>query len=160
MRHQSGPAGLRPRLHRPRLAQDGIDLAEQLLTGLDLRATTLTVRVATLVQGAGTDGADDQVEVLRTETRTAGITAAQAALELAAAFHHAIRGDDPAHATVLARLRDLARGGDYAYYTDIAHHMAHLTADTPSGVHWLDDEAIVRGRWRALVDARRRLLRT
>ncbi|MFE2414977.1 ATP/GTP-binding protein, partial [Kitasatospora sp. NPDC059408] len=138
----------------PRTADDEIDLAEQLLTGLDLRATTLTVRTASIVREAGADGVDDRLEILRTEARTAGIVAAQAALELAAAFHHAVRGDDAALAAIQARLRDLARTGDYAYYTDIAHYMAGLTPDTPSDVHWLDDEEAVRTRWRTLVTAR------
>ncbi|MFF2148706.1 hypothetical protein [Kitasatospora sp. NPDC058190] len=84
----------------PQVADDEIDLAEQLLTGLDLRATALTVRTAALVRDAGADGVDDRLEVLRTEARTAGIVAAQAALELAAAFHHAVRGDDAALAAV------------------------------------------------------------
>ncbi|MGW2255508.1 hypothetical protein ACWCXH_35865 [Kitasatospora sp. NPDC001660] len=57
----------------------------------------------------------------------------------------------PAPAT---RLRDLARAGDYAYYVDIAHHMAGQHPDAPSGVRWLDSEETVRARWRALVTSR------
>ena len=72
-----------------------------------------------------------------------------------------MRGNDPALAAAVTQLRDLALGGDYAYYTDIAHHTASLTADhTRSDVRWLKDEATVRDRWRALVNARRGLLRT
>ncbi|WP_436842772.1 ATP/GTP-binding protein [Streptomyces flaveolus] len=38
----------------PTVADDELHLAEQLLTGLDLRATSLTVRIAALVRDAGT----------------------------------------------------------------------------------------------------------
>ncbi|MGW2255185.1 ATP/GTP-binding protein [Kitasatospora sp. NPDC001660] len=142
----------------PQAADDEIDLAEQLLAGLDLRATTLTVRTAAVVRDAGRDDVDDRVQVLRAETAASGIVAAQAALELAAAFHHAVRDDDAALAAVQAHLRDLARGGDYTYYPDIAHYMAGLTPGTPSDVHWIDDEEAVRARWRTLVATRRNLL--
>ncbi|MFJ9777635.1 hypothetical protein ACIRVF_41420 [Kitasatospora sp. NPDC101157] len=118
----------------PQPADDEIDLAEQLLAGLDLRATTLTVRTAALIRGAGRDGVDERLEVLRTEARTAGIVAAQ------------------------ARLRDLVRGGDYAYYTDITHHMAGQRPDAPSGVHWPHNEETVRTTWRDLVTARQTYL--
>ncbi|MGW1781174.1 hypothetical protein ACWCQQ_18815 [Streptomyces sp. NPDC002143] len=42
----------------PDLADDEIDLAEQLLAGLDLRATALTTRIAALAHDAGRDDAD------------------------------------------------------------------------------------------------------
>ncbi|MEV7177798.1 ATP/GTP-binding protein [Kitasatospora sp. NPDC093679] len=144
----------------PEAADDEIDLAEQLLTGLDLRATALTVRTAAIIRDAGLDGIDDRIQSLRTETAAAGITAAQAALELAAAFHHAVRRDDAAHAAAQARLRDLARGGDYAHYRDIVHFMAGQHPDTPTAVRWLDAEETVHTRWRALVTTRQAHLHT
>ncbi|MEW1913830.1 hypothetical protein AB0442_36295 [Kitasatospora sp. NPDC085895] len=126
----------------------------KLLTGLDLRATALTVRTAAIVRDAGLDGIDGRIQVLRTETATAGITTAQAALELAAAFHHAGHGGDAAHAAAQARLRDLARGGDYARYADLAHFMAGQHPATPTAVRWLDTEETGHTRWRSLVTAR------
>ncbi|MER8188572.1 ATP/GTP-binding protein [Kitasatospora sp. NPDC094015] len=142
----------------PRAACDEIDLAEQLLAGLDLRATALTVRTAALVRDAGHDHVEDRIQVLRAEALTAGIAAAQVNVELAAAFHHAVRGDDPALAATQARLRVLTRAGDHAYYTDLAHRMAGQHPDAPSGTRWLDSEETVRARWRALVTARQHLV--
>ncbi|MFJ5927575.1 hypothetical protein ACIQF6_33770 [Kitasatospora sp. NPDC092948] len=129
----------------------GIDLAQQLLTGLDLRATTLAVHTAQLLRDAGADRIDDRIETLRADARASGITVAQAA----AAFHHAIRRDDAGHTAAVARLRDLARAGDYAYYTDIAHYMADQDPDIPPAARWSDDEQTVRTRWRTLVTDRR-----
>ncbi|MEV0449869.1 ATP/GTP-binding protein [Streptomyces sp. NPDC050600] len=138
----------------PAVADDEIDLAEQLLTGLDLRATTLTVKIAALARDAGTDtGMPDRAEVLRAEIRTAGLVAPEKMLDLALAFHHAVRGDAPAAAAAATRL---AAAGDYAYYADLAHHMAGTQRSTASNVRWIEDEAVVAGRWRALVAERRR----
>ncbi|WP_033818444.1 hypothetical protein [Kitasatospora sp. MBT63] len=143
----------------PRTAGDEIDLAEQLLTGLDLRATTLTVHTAALIRDAGHNSVDDRIQVLRAETAASGIIAAQAALELAAAFHHAVRGNDAAGAAVRARLRDLARPGDYAHYLDIAHFMAGQPLPSPSTTRWLDTAETVRLRWHSLVTERQERLR-
>lgn len=44
----------------PVAADDELALAEQLLTGLDLRATTLTTRIAALVCDAGTPGMEER----------------------------------------------------------------------------------------------------
>ncbi|MCQ8772094.1 ATP/GTP-binding protein [Streptomyces telluris] len=140
----------------PTRADDELLLAQQLLNGLDLRATTLTTQIAALIRDAGTDDIEDRAHILRTEIDVAGLTAAlQATLELALAFHHAVRGSHQALASVTSRLRELTRGGDYAYYADIAAFIGDLPAETSSPVRWVDGEAATRDRWRALVIARR-----
>ncbi|MEV7834378.1 hypothetical protein AB0P12_27690 [Streptomyces subrutilus] len=139
----------------PVLADDEIDLAEQLLTGLDLRATTLTVKIAALARDAGTDPAvPGRAEILRAEIRTAGLVAPEKMLDLILAFHHAVRGDAPATAEVLTRLRTAA-DGDYAYYADLVHHMAGTRPSADSSARWIEDETVVAARWRALTLARR-----
>ncbi|GGX29512.1 ATP/GTP-binding protein [Streptomyces chryseus] len=139
----------------PTVADDELHLAEQLLTGLDLRATSLTVRVAALVRDAGALSDLEVARDLRAEIRDTGITAAEAVLELALAFHHAVQGEEDKVRTVIDRLRDLARTGDYAHYADIAHYMADLHLPDASTAHWLDGPEEVRARWRQLVQTRR-----
>ncbi|MFI6587446.1 ATP/GTP-binding protein [Embleya sp. NPDC050493] len=142
----------------PLIADDELDLARQLLIGLDLRATTLTTRIAELVRDAGAaSDVEDRALGLRTEIGVAGLVSARTTLELAVSFHHAVREDHPAVAASIDRLRDLTRGGDYAYYVDIAHFMAGFPLTTPSPARWLDGDATTRDRWRALVTARRHL---
>ncbi|MFI1585648.1 ATP/GTP-binding protein [Embleya sp. NPDC020630] len=140
----------------PVLADDELDLARQLLTGLDLRATTLTTRIAELARDAGTaPDVEARALVLRTEIGVAGLVSARATLELAVCFHHAVRDDHPQAAASIDRLRDLTRSGDYAYYVDIGHFMAGFPLAAPSSARWLDGDAATRDRWRALVIARR-----
>ncbi|MGE7440024.1 ATP/GTP-binding protein [Kitasatospora sp. NPDC001175] len=144
----------------PDLADDEIDLADHLLTGLDLRATTLTTRIAALLRDAGTDAdIDDRVQVLRAETAAAGVTDAQAALELALCFHHAVQGNLGPLTDAISGLRALTSTGDpidvsRAYYVDIAHFMADLPLDDPSAASWLDGPDATRARWRTLVTNR------
>ncbi|MEV4190332.1 zeta toxin family protein [Streptomyces toxytricini] len=138
----------------PAVADDEIHLAEQLLTSLDLRATSLTVQIAALVRDAGTPRGLEAARYLRAETRDAGITAAEAVLELALAFHHAVLGEQDKVRAVIGRLRELARAGDYAYYADIAHYMGGLPLPGPSCGQWIDGAEAVHARWRRLVQAR------
>ncbi|WP_405997380.1 hypothetical protein [Streptomyces sp. NBC_00829] len=78
----------------PTHADDGIDLAHQLLTGLTLRVTTANIHAAELIRDAGTThDIEDRAEQLRTEIRLAGVTVAEPILELALAFHHSVRED-------------------------------------------------------------------
>ncbi|MFF5475363.1 ATP/GTP-binding protein [Streptomyces achromogenes] len=142
----------------PDTADDEIHLAEQLLTGLDLRATTLTLKIATLARDAGTLPGLEAARVLRAESRDAGITAAEAALDLVLAFHHAVLGDHDKVRTAAGRLRELARNGDYAYYADIAHVMAGQPLPQPSTTRWLEPEETVRRRWETLVAERQHRL--
>ncbi|GAA0454538.1 ATP/GTP-binding protein [Streptomyces olivaceiscleroticus] len=147
----------------PDVADDEIELAEQLLGPVDLRAATLDVRIAELLRDAGADtGFADRYQVLRAEIDTSGLAFAQAKLELALAFHHAVRDDQEGAAASISRLRALTRQDYYAYYADIAHFMAGLPlpAESASAARWLDGEQATRERWRALVTARREYLRT
>ncbi|WP_260868081.1 ATP/GTP-binding protein [Streptomyces sp. SAJ15] len=145
----------------PDLADDELDLTEQLLTGLDLRATTLTTKIAALVRDAGTDrNIEDRAHVLRAEIDVAGLVAAEGMLELALCFHHAVRADETAVTDSITHLRNLTQVGDYAYYVDIAHYMAGLVPPDPSPAAWLDGQDAVRARWHQLVQARRARLDT
>lgn len=135
----------------PDRANGEIALAEQLLTGLDQRATTLTAQIADLVRHAGTPGPqfNDRAALLRTEITASGITAAALLLELALAYHHTVRDETPSVHQVLTRLGELTQTSDYAYYLDIAHHLAGLPPAT-STVRWADDPQTVQTRWRTL----------
>ncbi|MFC9498405.1 ATP/GTP-binding protein [Streptomyces sp. NPDC056982] len=144
----------------PRQADDELDLADQLLAGLDLRATTLNAAIAALIRDAGNPALDDRVRALRTEVDIAGLTSTAPTLELAAAFHHAVAYDRDALTVDISRLRELTQGGDFSYYTDIAHFMADLPLPADHHPpHWLDGEEVTRARWHSLVAARRNLLR-
>ncbi|MFE9454796.1 hypothetical protein [Streptomyces sp. NPDC006739] len=92
---------------------------------------------------------------LRSETRDAGIIAAEAVLELALAIHHAVLGEQDKVRAVIGRLREPARTGDYAYYADIAHYLGGLPLPEPSSTHWLYGAEAVRTRWHRLVQTRR-----
>ncbi|MGW0647707.1 ATP/GTP-binding protein [Streptomyces umbrinus] len=148
----------------PDVAADELDLAQQLLGGLDLRATTFTTQIAALVRDAGSSGpdVDDRARVLRAEAEVSGIATALVLVELALGFHHAVRDDRERVETVLARLRELTRGGDYAYYTDIVSFMAGLPlpAEAPSPAQWIGGAQTTRRCWRDLVIARRDHLHT
>ncbi|MEU7369692.1 hypothetical protein AB0B92_29825 [Streptomyces hygroscopicus] len=130
----------------PDHAADELELAEQLLTGLTLRATTLTTHTAALIRIAGTPGSavENRASVRRADIRTAGVTAVEVTLELGLCFHHAVRGDDAVQ-TAIARLHDLTQSGDYACYIDIAHFMADLPlpADRAQQTQWV--EAMLSG---------------
>ncbi|WP_330319166.1 hypothetical protein [Streptomyces platensis] len=146
----------------PARADDELDLAEQLLSELDLRATTLTTQIAALARDAGTTAeVEDRAHALRTEISVAGLASVEATLELALCFHHAVRDDHEGIAVGIGRLRELTGSGDYAYYTDIAHFMAdrHFHAVSGSQAQSLDGEHATRTRWHSLVTARREHLR-
>ncbi|MFE6744115.1 ATP/GTP-binding protein [Streptomyces tubercidicus] len=145
----------------PAGADDELDLAEQLLSGLDLRATTLTTRIAALARDAGTTaGVEDRAHTLRTEISVAGLASVEATLELTLCFHHAVRNDHEGISASIGRLRELTSSGDFAYYTDVAHFMAGLPLPdgVGSGAQWLGGEGPPRVRWRGMVMSRRRYL--
>jgi hypothetical protein len=143
----------------PRQADDELDLAEQLLAHLDLRATTINAAIAALIRDAGNPTLEDRVRALHTELDVAGLTSMTPTLELALAFHQAVLGDHDALTATISRLRELTRDGDYAYYVDIAHFMADLPLADASPARWLDGPETTRSRWRSLVTARRDHLR-
>ncbi|WP_432197110.1 ATP/GTP-binding protein [Streptomyces sp. bgisy027] len=157
--HNQALRALTVAFYDPQQADDEIDLAHQLLAGLDLRATTINAAIAALIRDAGHPTLDDRIRALRTELDVAGLTSMAPTLELASAFHQAVRDDHDALDATLTRLREQTRDGDYAYYVDIASFMAGLPlpADhtTP---HWLDGEQATRARWRTLVTARQHRL--
>ncbi|MER5200985.1 hypothetical protein ACWD3J_46455 [Streptomyces sp. NPDC002755] len=102
----------------------------------------------------------DRAQVLRAEILTAGVTYAELALDLALAFHHAVRNDQDQVAATVARQRENTRGGDFAYYSDIVAFMADLPLEEASPTHWIDGAQHTRRRFRGLVTARRNDLRT
>ncbi|TDU80673.1 hypothetical protein [Streptomyces sp. KS 21] len=128
----------------PDRANDEIALAEQLLAGLDQRATALTLKVAALAREASTLTDLEGARALRAEIHAAGINSAEAVFELALALHHAVLGDHDKVRTVIHRLHELAQRGDYAYYADVAHYMAGLPLPAPSPTTWLDGPDAVR----------------
>ncbi|MBT2509475.1 hypothetical protein J7I98_27100 [Streptomyces sp. ISL-98] len=111
----------------PHQADDEVDLVEQLLAHLDLRASRINAAIAALIRDAGNLALEDRVQALRTELDVAGLTSVTPTLELALAFHQAVLDDLDALTATISRLRELTRGGDFAYYIDIAHFMAGLT---------------------------------
>ncbi|MFJ6699851.1 tetratricopeptide repeat protein [Streptomyces sp. NPDC091272] len=141
----------------PATADSELDLTEQLLAGLDLRATTLITHIAALTRDAGrTDShIDNRGQALRAEITAAGVTYTELALELALAFHHAVLNDQDQVAATIARLREQTRDGDYAYYRDITAFMADLPREAASPARWIDGAEHTRRRWRSLVTARR-----
>ncbi|MGW7369442.1 hypothetical protein ACWGI8_40000 [Streptomyces sp. NPDC054841] len=80
-------------------------------------------------------------------------------MELARAFHHAVRNDGQNLAATIDRLRALTATGDFAYFTDIAHFMAGLPLPESSTTRWTTSEDDVRTAWRGLVQARQEHLR-
>lgn len=159
--HNQTLRSLATAFYDPRQADDEIDLAQQLLAQLDLRASTINAAIAALIRDAGAPALDDRVRTLRTELDIAGLTSMTPTLELAAAFHHAVLDDHDALTATLTRLREQTRNGDYAYYIDIASFMAGLPLPADhTAPHWLDNEQATRTRWRSLVTNRRSHLRT
>ncbi|MER7050109.1 ATP/GTP-binding protein [Streptomyces jumonjinensis] len=141
----------------PVRAGDELDLAHQLLAPLDQRATTLLAHIAALVKDAGDTGADvpGRAHGLRREITDAGLPWLSRFLEIALAFHHAVRDEHQDLADLIDRLHTLTAGGDFAYFTDIAAAMGDLPRPPRPTVRWLDGHDPVRERWHALVTDRR-----
>lgn len=145
----------------PSQADDELDLAEQLLTGLDLRATTINAAIAAVIRDTGSPAVEDRVRALRTELDVAGLTSMTPTLELALAFHQAVLNDHDGLNATISRLHELTGGGDYAYYVDIACFMAGLPLPADhTAPQWLDGEQATRARWHDLISTRREILRT
>ncbi|WP_369265223.1 hypothetical protein [Streptomyces sp. R35] len=75
----------------PALADDELDLAQQLLAELDVQATAFTTRISTLVRDADAN-VDDWARALRTDIHTTGLEYAELTQDLALAFHHTVCG--------------------------------------------------------------------
>ncbi|MFI1177519.1 ATP/GTP-binding protein [Streptomyces melanogenes] len=145
----------------PVRAADELALAHQLLERLDQRANTLLARIVGLIKDAGTPGVTDRAQSLHTDIDTAGLAYLARFVELALAFHHAVGSREAGLDATITRLHELTDGGDFAYFTDIAHFMADRPLPPPgSQTRWLDGEAAVCARWQALVAARRAYLNT
>ncbi|AXE27946.1 ATP/GTP-binding protein (plasmid) [Streptomyces globosus] len=138
----------------PARAADELALAHQLLDGLDQRSNTLLAQVVALIKDAGTSDVTTRAESLRTDIEAAGLPFLHRFVELALAFHHAARDEDPDLAATIDRLRTLTATGDFAYFTDIAHFMAGLPLPELSTTRWTRSEDDVRSAWRGLVQAR------
>ncbi|MEU4360210.1 hypothetical protein [Streptomyces virginiae] len=143
----------------PVRADDELALAHQLLEGLDQRSNTLLAQVVALIKDAGIPGVTDRAQGLHADIEAAGLPFLHRFVELALAFHHAVRGEHEALAATIDRLRALTATGDFAYFTDIAHYMAGLPRPTASITRWIDGEEQVRSRWNALVQTRQENLR-
>ncbi|MFE9259230.1 hypothetical protein [Streptomyces sp. NPDC006879] len=138
----------------PDRADHELSLAHQLLDGLDQRSNTLLAQVVALIKDAGTGDVTSRAQNLRTGIEAAGLPFLHRFVELALAFHHAVRGEDQGLAATIDRLRAHTTTGDFAYFTDIAHYMAGLPLPEPSTTRWTVNEADVRSAWRGLVRAR------
>ncbi|MFC8015616.1 ATP/GTP-binding protein [Streptomyces cinereoruber] len=144
----------------PVRAGDELALAHQLPQGLDQRSNTLLAQIAALIKDAGTAGVTDRAQNLQVDIETAGLPFLHRFVQLALAFHHAVRDDRQSLAATIDRLRTLTASGDFAYFTDIAHFMADLPLPGPSATRWTRNETDVRTAWRGLVQARQEYLAT
>ncbi|MFJ6252620.1 MULTISPECIES: ATP/GTP-binding protein [unclassified Streptomyces] len=145
----------------PQRADDEIDLARHLISGLTLRQSGHTIDMAALVRDAGTDrDVLNRAHLLREEIRLSGVAIATAILELAICFHQAVLDDDQGVSDTITRLHDQTNSGDYAYYTDIARFMADLPLPQLSAARWITSEEHVRTTWRHLVRNRQVYLST
>ncbi|MFE3144292.1 ATP/GTP-binding protein [Streptomyces scopuliridis] len=144
----------------PVRADDELALADQLLNGLDQRSNSLLAQVVALIKDAGTGGVTDRAQSLHADIETAGLPFLHRFVELALAFHHAVRGEDQGLAATIARLRELTATGGFAYFSDIAHFMAALPLPEPATTRWTKNEDDVRSAWRGLVQTRQEHLRT
>ncbi|MGW7313146.1 ATP/GTP-binding protein [Streptomyces sp. NPDC054865] len=139
----------------PERADHELALAHQLLEGLDQRSNTLLAHAVALIKDAGTGDVVDRAQTLHADIEAAGLPFLHRFVELALAFHHAVRGEDQHLAATINRLRALTATGDFAYFTDVAHFMAGLPLPGPTTTRWLDGEDRTRDRWYRLATARR-----
>ncbi|WP_329201634.1 MULTISPECIES: hypothetical protein [unclassified Streptomyces] len=89
----------------PDRADDELALAHQLLDGLDQRSNTLLAQVVALIKDAGTSDVTDRAQSLNAESEAAGLPFLHRFVELALAFHNAVRGKDQHLAATIDRLR-------------------------------------------------------
>lgn len=138
----------------PARAEDELVYAHQLLEGLDQRSNRLLADIVGLIKDAGANGVTSRAEGLRHGIEGAGLPFLLRFVELACAFHHAIRNDEPQVAAAIDRLHVLTASGDFAYFVDVAHFMAGLPLPGPTTTIWIDEPDVVRARWQHLVHTR------
>ncbi|MEU8851935.1 hypothetical protein AB0C70_38215 [Streptomyces sp. NPDC048564] len=124
----------------PVVADDELALAEQLLAGVDLRATTLITHIAALARDAGRTGAADLAQVLRSEIRTAGVTYAELALP-STTPSATTRTRWPRRSPGCARTPAAATSPTTATSPPF---MADMAPAHPSGTQWADSEPATR----------------
>ncbi|MFD0272157.1 hypothetical protein ACFVGY_37165 [Streptomyces sp. NPDC127106] len=144
----------------PARADDELALAHQLLDGLDQRSNTLLANTVALIKDAGQHAVPDCARSLHGDIEAAGLPFLHRFVELATAFHHAVRSEHQDLAATIGRLRELTVSGDFAYFVDVAHFMAGLPLPAPSAIRWTENEEHVRSAWRRLVHARQEHLFT
>ncbi|MFD3940620.1 hypothetical protein ACFWSF_38145 [Streptomyces sp. NPDC058611] len=126
----------------PDRADDELALARQLLEGLGQRSNSLLAQVVALIKDAGTSGVTDRAQSLHAEIEAAGLPFLHRFVELALAFHHAVRGENQDLGATIDRLRTLTTGG-FAYFTDLAHFMASLPLPEPSTTRWTTRDCVL-----------------
>ncbi|WP_369383166.1 ATP/GTP-binding protein [Streptomyces sp. cg36] len=140
----------------PNQADDELQLAQHLVDHLDLRATQLTIEIATLARDAGTDqDIDDRARLLRTEIDNAGLITSRATLEVALAFHHTLLHNHNQYSAAVTRIQQLIHNGNYQYFADIAHFMSQSPAPTYSTTHWINSPHTPHQRWQHHITTRR-----
>lgn len=140
----------------PGRADDELALAQQLLTGLDLRATTRTTRIAASSATPEPTATSKTAHASCAPTSTPPDSPPRTRPSTShSASTTAVRDNRHALATTIARLRERTHTGDYAYYADITHFMGGLPLPAPSPARWLDGEQETRTRWHTLVITRR-----
>ncbi|MFC1436061.1 ATP/GTP-binding protein [Streptacidiphilus sp. N1-3] len=146
----------------PDRAGDEIDLAEQLLRPLVLRASGFNAALAALAAQAGSAPTEQgdlpgRIAAVRAQIQAAGLEPLTAQADLVLVLHHAVRSDHTAAAEQVERMQQQAPpGGDHAYLVHIAAFLADQPL--PDGVlpvRWLASQDTVRDRWSRLVERRR-----
>ncbi|MFJ7209471.1 hypothetical protein ACIQWR_38820 [Streptomyces sp. NPDC098789] len=112
-----------------------------------------------LIKDAGIPGVTGRAQSLHAEIEAAGLPFLHRFVELALAFHHAVRDEHQDLVATIDWLRTLTDTGDFAYFTDIAHFMAALPLPGPSTTRWTTNEDHVSSAWRRLVQAQQEHLR-
>ncbi|MER6218837.1 hypothetical protein ABT213_33010 [Streptomyces sp. NPDC001674] len=131
----------------PDRADDELALAHQLLEGLDQRSHPPRPG-RRLDQGRRNRRRRHPRSEPANRHRCRGLPFLHRFVELALAFHHAVRGEEQDQAATIGRLHALTTTGDFAYFTDIAHYMAGLPLPETSTTRWTKSEAGVRSAWR------------
>ena len=142
------------------LADEQIELAEDLLRGVRLSWAETHVLIADLVRDAGSDLAlPDRAAELALQAEEAGLGSSVAYIRLAVCFHHAVRDESDELQAARVNLSRSAEDGEYAYLVEISHF---LDGSEPSPdlrrARWIGGIDEAAARWRSLVKDRRSAL--